>query len=130
MAENDCNITSRKGSLLTCGILFTIGAGLFYMCRSMSSVEFLLLGRLIVGLASGLATSTIPMYLSELAPLELRGTLAVLTSMGNFFVERICAYLPIIINGLNFAWILVQTSFLFFFSIFFYKSDSFNNQIT
>lgn len=68
---------------MTCGILFTLGAVLFYMCRSINSVEFLLLGRLVVGLASGLATSTIPMYLAELAPLELRGTLAVLASMGN-----------------------------------------------
>lgn len=72
----------RKGSLLICGILFTIGAILFYTCRAAKSVELLLLGRLIVGLASGLTTSTVPMYLAELAPLELRGTLAVLASMG------------------------------------------------
>lgn len=72
----------RKGALLTCGLLFTIGAFMFFVCRVISSVELLLAGRLIVGFASGLATSTVPMYLAELAPLELRGTLAVLTSMG------------------------------------------------
>lgn len=42
----------------------------------------LLIGRLIVGFASGLTTTTVPMYLSELAPLNLRGTLGVLCSMG------------------------------------------------
>lgn len=46
------------------------------------SVEMLLIGRLLVGLASGLTTSTVPMYLSELAPLAFRGTLGVLCSMG------------------------------------------------
>ena len=35
----------------------------------------LLLGRLIAGFAAGLTTSTVPMYLTELAPLELRGTM-------------------------------------------------------
>lgn len=76
----------RKGSLLICGILFAIGALLFYLCRIFNSIEILLCGRLIVGLASGLSTSIAPMYLAELAPLELRGTLAVLTSMGLYFV--------------------------------------------
>lgn len=46
------------------------------------SVEMLLIGRLLVGLASGLTTSTVPMYLAELAPLSLRGTLGVFCSMG------------------------------------------------
>lgn len=46
------------------------------------SVEMLLIGRLLVGLASGLTTSTVPMYLAELAPLAFRGTLGVLCSMG------------------------------------------------
>lgn len=47
-----------------------------------SSVEMLLVGRLLVGLASGLTTSTAPMYLAEVAPINLRGPLAVLCSMG------------------------------------------------
>lgn len=42
----------------------------------------LLIARLLVGLASGLTTSTVPMYLAELAPLNRRGTLGVLCSMG------------------------------------------------
>lgn len=47
-----------------------------------ASVEMLIIGRFVVGLASGLTTSTVPMYLSELAPLRLRGSLGVLCSMG------------------------------------------------
>lgn len=74
----------RRGSLLTSGILFTIGAVLLYACRPLNSIICLLIGRLVAGLASGLATSTIPMYMAECAPLALRGTFAVLTSMGKF----------------------------------------------
>lgn len=73
----------RKVSLLYCGVLFAIGAVLFYICRALASVEILVIGRLVVGLASGLTTSILPMYLAEVAPLELRGTLAVLTGLGS-----------------------------------------------
>lgn len=87
----------RKVSLLYCGVLFAIGAVLFYICRALASVEILVIGRLVVGLASGLTTSILPMYLAEVAPLELRGTLAVLTGLGSlekrhfrFFVLFLC----------------------------------------
>ncbi|XP_012160833.1 solute carrier family 2, facilitated glucose transporter member 3 isoform X2 [Ceratitis capitata] len=76
------NKFGRKGSFLISGGLFTIGAILFFFCRAAGSVEMLLLGRLIVGLASGLTTGVLPMYLTEIAPLALRGTFGVLCSMG------------------------------------------------
>lgn len=47
-----------------------------------NSVEMLILGRLLVGLASGLTTATLPMYLAEIAPLVLRGTLGVFCAVG------------------------------------------------
>ncbi|CAO1426271.1 unnamed protein product, partial [Diamesa tonsa] len=72
----------RKGSYLTCAILFIIGAFCFQFCRALSSVELLCLGRFFVGLASGMTTTCLPMYLTEIAPLQLRGTLGVLCSMG------------------------------------------------
>lgn len=72
----------RKGSYLTCAILFIIGSLAFQFCRVFSSVELLVFGRLVVGLASGITTSCLPMYLSEIAPLQLRGTLGVFCSMG------------------------------------------------
>lgn len=73
----------RKGSLLSCGMLFAVSAVLFYLCRFLGSVEVLIVARLIVGLSSGMTTSILPMYLAEIAPLELRGTIAVLVSLGN-----------------------------------------------
>lgn len=59
-----------------------LGGICFQFCRAVSSVELIIIGRLIVGLAAGLTTSTIPMYLTELAPIALRGQLGVLCSMG------------------------------------------------
>lgn len=72
----------RKGSYLICAFLFIIGSLAFQFCRALSSVELLIFGRLCVGLASGITTSCLPMYLSEIAPLQLRGTLGVFCSMG------------------------------------------------
>ena len=59
-----------------------MGAILFFFCRMANSVEMLILGRLLVGLASGLTTATLPMYLTEVAPLALRGTLGVFCAVG------------------------------------------------
>lgn len=58
------------------------GSLAFQFCRAVNSVELLILGRFLVGLASGITTTCLPMYLSEIAPLQLRGTLAVFCSMG------------------------------------------------
>ncbi|XP_067631515.1 solute carrier family 2, facilitated glucose transporter member 1 [Eurosta solidaginis] len=76
------NKFGRKGCFLISGALFTIGAILFFACRVAGSVEMLLLGRLIVGLASGLTTAILPMYLTEIAPLALRGTFGVFCGVG------------------------------------------------
>lgn len=72
----------RKGSYLVCVIFFIIGSVAFLFCRALSSIELLIFGRICVGLASGITTTCLPMYLSEIAPLQLRGTLGVFCSMG------------------------------------------------
>lgn len=83
----------RKKSLLCCCILFSVGAILFNLCRMFASVEILIIGRLIVGLAAGLTTSIVPMYLAEVAPLEIQGTLAVLNSLGSFVCRLMANWL-------------------------------------
>ncbi|XP_053666520.1 solute carrier family 2, facilitated glucose transporter member 3-like [Anopheles marshallii] len=72
----------RKRSFLCCAVLLTAGALCFLFCRAASSVELLLLGRLLVGLASGLTTGVIPMYLAEVSPIKLRGAMGVLCPLG------------------------------------------------
>lgn len=51
-------------------------------CRVLKSVEMLILGRLIVGLASGMTTTVLPMYLIEISPLPLKAALGALFGMG------------------------------------------------
>lgn len=65
-----------------CAVLFVVSAILFFFCRMANSVVMLIIARLIVGVACGLTTSTLPMYMAELSPLRLRGTLGVLSPMG------------------------------------------------
>lgn len=73
---------SRKRSLLICFFLFLLSAICFLTCRVAQSVELIVIGRILAGLASGLTTTIVPMYLIELAPLSLSGTMGVLCSMG------------------------------------------------
>lgn len=52
------------------------------VCRFMNSMELLLLGRLLCGIAAALVFSTLAMYLVELAPMELSGSVGVFTNIG------------------------------------------------
>ncbi|RVE51232.1 hypothetical protein evm_004197 [Chilo suppressalis] len=72
----------RKKATIATSLLSIVGALLFVLCRAANSVEMLLLGRLLVGLAGGLTTSIVPMYLTELAPLSLSGSMGVACPMG------------------------------------------------
>ncbi|XP_051164094.1 solute carrier family 2, facilitated glucose transporter member 1-like isoform X2 [Leptopilina boulardi] len=76
------NKLGRKGTLVIGNICGILGAVVFLLAPTLISVELLLIGRLLVGLSGGLATSLLPMYLSELSPLKLRGTLGVLCQLG------------------------------------------------
>ncbi|XP_066995888.2 solute carrier family 2, facilitated glucose transporter member 5 isoform X2 [Anabrus simplex] len=72
----------RKGAVATTSSLALTAAILFVSARPAGSVEMLLLARLLMGLSSGLTTSTIPMYLTEIAPLSIRGAMGVLCPLG------------------------------------------------
>ncbi|XP_062544764.1 solute carrier family 2, facilitated glucose transporter member 1-like isoform X2 [Armigeres subalbatus] len=50
--------------------------------RMASSIELLYMGRITVGLALGLALTSIPMYLAEVSPLKQRGAMGVLLPVG------------------------------------------------
>ncbi|RAL03466.1 sugar porter family MFS transporter [Aspergillus ibericus CBS 121593] len=61
----------RKSVILAAAICYTIGAIL--MAANLGSFAELLVGRVLSGLGSGLGMSAGPIYISEVAPLELRG---------------------------------------------------------
>ncbi|KAG5898275.1 hypothetical protein JTB14_008619 [Gonioctena quinquepunctata] len=72
----------RKGALVVCSVLGGVSAILFIASKPVNSMEMLFMGRLLVGLSAGLTTSVVPMYLTEMAPLHLRGATGVLCPLG------------------------------------------------
>ncbi|XP_012269365.2 solute carrier family 2, facilitated glucose transporter member 1-like isoform X2 [Athalia rosae] len=72
----------RRGALAIGNALAILAAILFLCVKAINSVEVLMAGRLIVGLSAGLATSLVPMYMTETAPLKLRGAVGVLCQLG------------------------------------------------
>ncbi|CAG9585097.1 unnamed protein product [Danaus chrysippus] len=72
----------RKKATISTNILFICGGVMFLLCRAANSVEMMIVGRFLVGLAGGLTTSIVPMYLTELAPTSLTGAMGVACPMG------------------------------------------------
>jgi SP family galactose:H+ symporter-like MFS transporter len=64
------DLFGRRKLLITTAIIFAAGA---LLCAAAQSPEVLVIGRIIVGLGIGLSSSTVPVYISEVAPAEARG---------------------------------------------------------
>jgi MFS transporter, SP family, galactose:H+ symporter len=64
------DLFGRRKLLITTAIIFAAGA---ILCAAAQSPEALVIGRIIVGLGIGLSSSTVPVYISEVAPAEARG---------------------------------------------------------
>lgn len=60
----------RRRTLLATAVIFIIGA---LLCALSESVTLLIIGRVVVGLGIGLASSTVPVYISEVSPAGARG---------------------------------------------------------
>ncbi|XP_037679503.1 solute carrier family 2, facilitated glucose transporter member 11 isoform X3 [Choloepus didactylus] len=76
----------RKKSLLVNNIFVLAAAVLFGFSHKAGSFEMILVGRLLVGISSGVSMNVQPMYLGESTPKELRGAIAmssaVFTALG------------------------------------------------
>ena len=85
-SEEDLNIDGfflvRKRGLLLNNLTGVVGAGLMGLSKSFFSYEMLIIGRFIIGFNCGLNTSLVPMYISEIAPLTLRGGLGTVNQLG------------------------------------------------
>ncbi|XP_062531122.1 glucose transporter type 1 isoform X2 [Bombyx mori] len=75
------NRFGRKGGLLLNNVLGIGGASLMGFTRISHCYEFLIFGRFIIGVNCGLNTSLVPMYISEIAPLNLRGGLGTVNQL-------------------------------------------------
>lgn len=68
--------------MLLANILAFVAAALMGFSKLAASWEMLIIGRLVVGLYSGLSTGFVPMYVGEIAPTALRGGLGTLHQLG------------------------------------------------
>lgn len=72
------NKFGRKKGLLICHVFSYIAAILFGFCNMAKSFEMLILGRLFTGFGCGAGSGLVPMYLTEIAPVNIRGAMGVL----------------------------------------------------
>lgn len=72
------DIFGRKRLLITDGIIFIIGTVISAVSMS---VGILIMGRIIVGIAIGIASYTAPLYISEISPKKYRGALVSLNQL-------------------------------------------------
>ncbi|PCD28607.1 hypothetical protein AU210_011166 [Fusarium oxysporum f. sp. radicis-cucumerinum] len=68
----------RKGSILLAVVVFTIGSS---FQAGADSIPMLFAGRAVAGLAVGMLTMIVPMYMSEVSSPGIRGTLVVLQQL-------------------------------------------------
>ncbi|HCB4375074.1 TPA: sugar porter family MFS transporter, partial [Salmonella enterica] len=68
----------RRRLVMLIAIVFIIGA---LILAASTNLALLIIGRLIIGLAVGGSMSTVPVYLSEMAPTEYRGSLGSLNQL-------------------------------------------------
>ena len=72
----------RRSTILVSDVLFAVGS----MVMTFSpSIRILMGGRLIVGLAIGICSMVVPVYLSEISPKEVRGTIV------GIYIAVLCA---------------------------------------
>jgi MFS transporter, SP family, solute carrier family 2 (myo-inositol transporter), member 13 len=72
MAGFPADKLGRKVVIIISSIIFTIGT---IICAVSFAKWFLLIGRILLGLAIGLSSTIVPIYISESSPANIRGIL-------------------------------------------------------
>lgn len=92
----------RKATLVIASVVFIVGSAVMALAFGPSKGYIMLVaGRIVVGVAIGLASDAGPLYISECAPPNLRGSLTTLFNVavvgGQIFASIVCgclSYLP------------------------------------
>jgi sugar porter (SP) family MFS transporter len=97
----------RRNSLLFTSLLFAFGALLTALA---GAIDHVIWGRLVMGVAIGISAMVTPMYLSEISPPTIRGTIVTFFQlaitmglMAAFMANYVCADL-ILDHTLNWRW--------------------------
>ncbi|KAI3462551.1 hypothetical protein Pfo_019214 [Paulownia fortunei] len=62
----------RTKTFLLDAIPLAVGA---FLCATAQSIETMIIGRLLAGIGIGISSAIVPLYISEISPTEIRGTL-------------------------------------------------------
>ena len=73
------DVFGRKASLSAVAVPLVVGS---VMCSFAPNVAMMLLGRLLCGLGIGASSNLVPMYIAEISPEKVRGTLGSLNQLG------------------------------------------------
>ncbi len=65
----------RKTSILASNVFVALGTTFMGITKDSGSYSTLIIGRFFIGIVSGMAAGLIPMYLTEIAPSEIRGSM-------------------------------------------------------
>lgn len=79
MVANKCG---RKTGLVYNNTVAVLGVSLMSSSQLFQSIECLIIGRFFIGLNCGLNTALVPMYLTEIATVNLRGALGTVSQLG------------------------------------------------
>ena len=85
----------RKKVIIIADILFTIGAAVMALAPT---VQVLMIGRLIIGIGVGAASQIVPLYLSEVAPIQIRGKLVAFNVTMIVFAQFLASILAFLIR--------------------------------
>ncbi|XP_069774246.1 solute carrier family 2, facilitated glucose transporter member 3-like isoform X1 [Narcine bancroftii] len=76
------NRFGRRDSMLMVNVVAVLGAALMGFSKMAGSFEMIILGRLVIGIYSGLASGFVPMYVGEISPTNLRGAFGTMHQLG------------------------------------------------
>ncbi|CAB3411058.1 unnamed protein product [Caenorhabditis bovis] len=71
----------RRGALLYNNLIALAAAALMGLAKSVGVYYMIILGRLLIGFNAGLSSGLVPMYLTEVSPINLRGMLGSLPQL-------------------------------------------------
>jgi len=95
------DVVGRRNLLWINNIFFIIS---YVLMTFFSNFYVISVGRFFVGLGSGLTTSVVPMYLSEISPIRLRGAIGVLPQLGIVIGILVSQVLAIPLSGRPWQW--------------------------
>uniref|UniRef100_G3P384 Solute carrier family 2, facilitated glucose transporter member 5 n=1 Tax=Gasterosteus aculeatus aculeatus TaxID=481459 RepID=G3P384_GASAC len=107
-------VLGRKGTLLVNNGFALLATLLLTLGERAKSFEMLIIGRLVIGVNAGIALSALPMYLGEITPRHVRGSIgqfnSILICLGVFTGQVLG--LPELLGQVSYLWCYLYSSML------------------